>query len=211
MNSKEVQPSNISTLYFSVKSRNHEITTAVAASMPNINNLTPRRRYVYSIMLYLFGLLLIGYGIAYVYSAVHSWCLTRSELSWATTDATVESWTIDIGNGARATTTWSPEWRYTYKVAGHLYSTQSHAVADGFEASRGTKEDAVRDATARPIGSSVRVYYDPANPQRSVLDRRNFSGWAVIRSFFLSLSVLLCAIAVLSDGTLMRKIGFPNK
>jgi hypothetical protein len=106
-------------------------------------------------------------------TVIHSRRLARDEQHWLMTNATI------VGNSLRSTQrknggqSWSPVWAYTYSVGGQTYQSQSMALPGGFNAHwYPSWDEAMLGAQSRFDGSIVPVYYDPANPSRSVLDRR---------------------------------------
>lgn len=126
-------------------------------------------------MIYILG---ISIWVAYMggqlfRTVIHSRQLAQDEQHWLTTNATI------VGNSLRSMQhknegqTWSPVWAYTYSVDGQTYQSQSMALAGGFSAHwYSSRDEAMLNAQSRSDGSVVAVYYDPADPSRSVLDRR---------------------------------------
>jgi hypothetical protein len=121
----------------------------------------------------------------------------QQEQSWATTEATIIEQATRVE--ARSANAWRPVWTYTYFVGSKLFTARSSdmALGDGTLHYR-SKERAEVAASSRPIGAKVIVFYDPADPQHSVLDRLNpkesseTAMWRLIVIFvgFLSLSVI---------------------
>ncbi|WP_158244578.1 DUF3592 domain-containing protein [Paraburkholderia rhynchosiae] len=149
-------------------------------------------------MVYVLG---IAVWVAYLggqlfHTVIHSRQLAQDEQRWLATNATI------VGNSLRSMQhknggqTWSPVWAYTYSVDGQTYQSQSMALAGGFSAHwYPSRNEAMLNAQSRSDGSVVAVYYDPADPSRSVLDRRtigNSNGDGVV----LTLSVVLTMFPV---------------
>lgn len=130
------------------------------------------------------------------HTVIHSRQLAQDEQRWLVTNATI------VGNSLRSMQhknggqTWSPVWAYTYSVDGRTYQSQSMALAGGFSAHwYPSREEAMLNAQSRADGSVVAVYYDPANPSRSVLDRRTIGNGDADGVVF-ALSVLLMMFPV---------------
>ena len=95
--------------------------------------------------------------------------------TWPTAEATVTS----VGTISRTLKygkhQWAPTWRYTYVANGKLYSANSTSIAYGYDVNWYDYEPAAaRDGSSRPVGSTVRAYYDPGSPSHSVLDQATF-------------------------------------
>ncbi|WP_415913923.1 DUF3592 domain-containing protein [Paraburkholderia sp. J76] len=118
--------------------------------------------------------------LGYTQATVERW--ERMERAWSTTEGVVTSWAIRSSVSKYSGRTWSPYWSYSYTVNGQQFDSMSIAMPSAYNAHWYTSSAAAEaDARARPIGSVVRVYYDPERPQRSVLDRRtaSFGDWVM--------------------------------
>ncbi|MCP2091952.1 UNVERIFIED_ORG: undecaprenyl pyrophosphate phosphatase UppP [Paraburkholderia sediminicola] len=152
-------------------------------------------------MLAVVYVLAIAIYVAYLggqlfHTVIHSRQLAQDEQRWLMTNATIVSNSLRSMQHKNGDQTWSPVWTYTYSVGGHMYRSQSMALASGFS-SRWylSRDEATLNAQLRSDGSVVAVYYDPADPSRSVLDRRTIgsgNGDGVI----LTLSVVLMMFPV---------------
>ncbi|WP_186035491.1 DUF3592 domain-containing protein [Burkholderia gladioli] len=95
--------------------------------------------------------------------------------TWPTAEATVTSVGTISKTLKYGKQQWAPSWKYTYAANGKQYSADSTSIAYGYDVNWYDYEPAaVRDGLSRPVGSTVRVYYDPGNPSHSVLDQATF-------------------------------------
>jgi hypothetical protein len=88
------------------------------------------------------------------------------------------------GRGGQTMEVWSPLVEFGYRVGERNY--HGARVAFG-PAVAGGRALAVQTCARYPAGSTVTVYYDPANPSSSVLETRMAFAWqslAVIAGFF---------------------------
>ena len=88
-----------------------------------------------------------------------------------------------------------PRVRYQYSVNGVEYS--GHALSFGRSYSRG---DIMQVSKKFPVGHTVAVYYDPANPERSVLMPGGNVGQAELTFDILLVLVGLCLLLVAASG-----------
>ncbi len=99
----------------------------------------------------------IGYGVYKNYQAQDyletTGVVTRSE--------------VDRHRGSDSTT-YSPDIEYRYEVDGQTYTSDQHVYGEISSSDRAGAKKAVRKF---PVGKSVRVYYNPADPEDAVLDR----------------------------------------
>jgi hypothetical protein len=91
---------------------------------------------------------------------------------WPNTRGTVMSATVQVSHngGARHE---SPLVLYTYQVNGQVFQGQRVRVGDEYGRVRvnGAASSAASTVARYPAGSCVEVFYDPANPARSALER----------------------------------------
>lgn len=124
------------------------------------------------------------------HTVIHSRQLARDELRWSMTNATIVGNSLRSMHHKNGAQTWSPVWTYTYSVGGQMYRSQSMALAGGFDAQWfPSRDEATLNAQSRSDGSVVAVYYDPADPSCSVLDRRTI-GNGNIDGLVLAISVV---------------------
>lgn len=130
------------------------------------------------------------------HTVIHSRQLAQDEQRWLMTNATIVGSSLRSMQHKNGGKTWSPEWAYTYAVDGQTFQSQSMALAGGFGAHwYPSRDEAMLNAQSRSNGSVVAVYYDPADPSRSVLDRRTI-GNGNADSVILTLSVVLMMFPV---------------
>jgi len=119
------------------------------------------------------AILLVFMGCAGIYLIFHTRQLATAELDWSTVDATIEASDLHSSTSKGGRVAWSPFWTYSYAIGGQHYRNKSTALPSGSDLHwYSDKKSAEEEAASRAIGQSVIAYYDPADPQRSVLDRR---------------------------------------
>ncbi len=143
----------------------------------------------------------MGYGV------LDGWRWQDVEQNWESTGGTIEAaYVHEILSHRRIR--WETGWIYSYSVNGRKYDAESNALNHAYSAHLFVSErQAEADKETRPIGSSVPVYYDPASPQRSVLDPAtdSFLDW-----FALGLSGVSICAAILSAIQLAKTIKKPR-
>jgi hypothetical protein len=90
---------------------------------------------------------------------------------WATTTGTVLSSHAQAYGDSEGGTSYRPKVIYRYEVAGQSYQSERFDVYDlmgGY--SGGSKRAAQKKADRYPAGGPVEVRYDPAQPDKSVLE-----------------------------------------
>ncbi len=125
------------------------------------------------------GAALVGLGL---------WLRARSRacLAWPSVDGQVIESRIDDAHLEMT----KPILRYRYAVAGREH-VGFRASFSGYGVSRAAMEALIRPY---PLGATVRVYYNPADPALAVLDRTTESDWAYWLLFglgFLALAAYL--------------------
>ena len=134
--------------------------------------------------------------------------LENAESNWPTVDATIVADSVQSSTSKGGRVTWSPLWTYSYAIEGRTYLSQSNAVPGGFDARwYPSKQIAEQDLASRAIGDNVLAYYDPADPRRSVLDRRTPS---IVELILLGLSVLCFAFAIWVVVMLLQSLKVAN-
>ena len=98
--------------------------------------------------------------------------LARQELSWPATEAVITSNRVVAQTSRQEPTQWSAQWMYSYSVNGQVYQASTTAAAQRPVEWFGTRDAALQEAARRPPGYRLPSYYDPAAPQRAVLDKR---------------------------------------
>ena len=116
------------------------------------------------------------------------------EHSWQQTDAIITS-RFTISEPTKYGKEWTPAWTYFYMVNGKRYIGEGPDKSYGYQARWYRVESTAEQAgVVRPVGKQVRVYYDPRDPGRSVLDRPT---WAL--ADWLHVAVLLFILAAVRD------------
>lgn len=134
---------------------------------------------------------LMAGGAAAIQSSLKEFRVSKEASSWPETQATVEKATVDQISGRNGS---SPSRTYAYTVyleyrfsANGQEYTAKHPAPKQAEHSESAREaDAV--AAEYKAGTTVPVYYDPANPAESRLERHPFSTGLLV--FMLVLGVL---------------------
>lgn len=145
------------------------------------------------------------------YHAVLEMRLKTAEQSWPTADATITGSALRPSKG-KGGPSWSPTWTYTYVVGSRTYVSESTALQHGYDSNwYDDKAAAERAAASRSAGSHVSAYYDPAAPERSVLDRRtsNDGQWTtLVLSLFLLAAAACCAWILVQTKGNSRSLSF---
>ncbi len=123
------------------------------------------------------GFFLLAFGGVGAFLIYRSWQQNRQaddSKYWPAAGGTIteakvgESWSED-SDGHRQRS-YHADVKYTYTVAGRVYSGDQ--IAFGFKQADRSPDKAQAWASANPPGKSVPVFYNPANPAESVLERR---------------------------------------
>jgi hypothetical protein len=143
----------------------------------------------------IFVLLFGGAGFFLIYRSLQSRKQAEASQSWPSTpgvvaESRVTSSTSTDSDGDTSTT-YSPHVEYTYQVGGQEYRGKD--ITFGFKQGYGNPSKAEEMVTRYPEGSPVTVFYDPAKPQRSVLERKvgGFGSSLVIGIIFLVIGLCL--------------------
>jgi hypothetical protein len=91
---------------------------------------------------------------------------TSRSRGWATTDGRVVTSTVNEFTG-KSGATWRPMVIYSYSVGGARFMSSRlafHSLASG------SRAEAARIAARYPAGGTVRVLYDPQDPEQAVLE-----------------------------------------
>lgn len=94
--------------------------------------------------------------------------LVQSSASWRATNGRVLKSRVEVSGGNYATV--SPYILYEYEVHGRTYQNTQIKVGDRFISAR-TSREAYDLVDRYPVGADVTVFYDPANPDESALER----------------------------------------
>ena len=125
------------------------------------------------------GVLVTGF-VAVILSAVAALLIgigwvnhrrAQAAQAWPASQGQVLAAVVGVQSGDDGPT-YFPRITYTYSVNGQAYQNDRLVIGGGISGSRGPAEQIV---ARYPAGSQVPVYYNPANPQEAVLERRSGS------------------------------------
>jgi hypothetical protein len=140
----------------------------------------------------LFALVFIGAGILLIIRSRQDKDKLRQSMSWPSVDGTVlESRVIASAStdDEGGVDTYRPYVKYEYEAGGTQYTNDKLRLGMVFSTSKlKTSQEAV---TRYPVGRSVRVFINPANPADSVLEQKGSSTTALVIGIVL-LAVGLC-------------------
>ncbi len=132
------------------------------------------------------GALVIGLfigGVVSIIAGIKARKKGKASQSWPNTggvitNAWIEEKTSQDEDGDTSTS-YYPKWQYTFQAGGYEYTSQR--ISYGAEKGYGRRGKAQEELDKFPANSRVRVYYDPQDPNESVL-RRGAKGtlWGVI-------------------------------
>jgi hypothetical protein len=110
--------------------------------------------------------LLAAAGLLFVGLSLSIWWRARRSMDWMPTPGRVTANWVSVRRDSDDTTYW-PEIRYTYEVAGKTYTGDQIYIGarDGF----GSREKAEAVLAPYPKGAAVTVYCDPEHPERATL------------------------------------------
>jgi hypothetical protein len=137
-------------------------------------------------MLAIFGL--IGGGLAF-----WGWNIlqdARASASWPTADGIVSSSEVDHSTDAEGGDSYSPEVDYQYTIDGQNHINDTIKFGENSYNSRRRAEEIT---ATYPVGRQVTVYYDPEQPDKSVLEPGVTAGSYIV----LGIGVLFIVIALL--------------
>ncbi|MFN2146595.1 MAG: DUF3592 domain-containing protein [Anaerolineales bacterium] len=156
------------------------------------------------------GVLVIGLfigGVVSIITGIKNQRKGRASNSWPSaggviTNAWIEEKT-DTDDDGFTSHTYYPKWQYTFQAGGYEYTSQR--VSYGAEKGYGRRGKAQEELNRFPANSRVRVYYDPRDPNESVL-KRGAKGtlWGVITGIILI--VVAAAIACGGGATLLANM-----
>ncbi|MCU0864074.1 MAG: DUF3592 domain-containing protein [Planctomycetes bacterium] len=141
----------------------------LAAFDANVVNAMARRSPP-PLVLCLCGLIAVTIGIVLlVWMVAARQDQARANTVYLPTTGTVLSAKIsEHMQSRRQPSFWSVERAYSYAVAGRTYEGDRRAFETSLYDDR---QEAERDLERLPVGSAIEVFYDPADPTQSVLDR----------------------------------------
>lgn len=129
--------------------------------------------YFFGVLLSFAALLMAAFFVAVLRkrAAVGAWSPAH-----ATVVESAAVWGI-TGSGGRTAGTWLPRFTYQYEVGGRLYTGKRIAF---YRRCTGSRAQAL--VARHPVGSRVQVFYDPARPEESVLERDLRGSWVLLAS-----------------------------
>jgi hypothetical protein len=141
------------------------------------------------------GALLVIVGIIVFVIQQRSAAKQKASLTWPTCDGQVTRANIESGRDNEGRWTYSAHIAYAYAVNGQNHN--ANRVAWGGRASSGNVREAEAMIARYPVGSAVKVYYNPGKPGEAVLDPASKGGvrlllfvavaFVVIGGFFVAL------------------------
>jgi hypothetical protein len=142
-----------------------------------------------------FVLVFAGIGAFLIYRSLQNRKRAEASQGWPSTLGVVAESRVTRSTSTDSegdtSVSYSPHVEYTYQVGGKEYRGKD--ITFGFKQGYGSPAKA-EEVTARyPEGGSVTVYYDPANPQKAVLERRagGFGASLAIGIIFLAIGLCL--------------------
>jgi hypothetical protein len=147
-----------------------------------------------TLMSLLMGLLAIAFGvfcgvnaISLIYNHIKLWRSAIHSKTWLATDGQV----VDAALEATGRGQWKPTITYTYRVSGVEYKSQRLAF-DYFGTYFHNEADELMERYA--VNSTVKVFYDPEQPQESTLAQihRGLTGGMLLMPLFLLMPTALC-------------------
>jgi hypothetical protein len=143
----------------------------------------------------------IGAGIFLIYRSVQSRKKAEASQGWLSTTGQISESRVehslstdsDGGNDS-----YTPYVEYTYQVAG-----QDHTGRDltfGFTQGYGKASKAQSMLEKYPAGAQVNVYYDPADPQKAVLERQagGFGAGLALGIIFIVIGLVLGCVGIIA-------------
>jgi hypothetical protein len=155
-----------------------------------------------TIALHVLVFALVGGWLAY--GVFDSWYWQSVEQNWKSTDGTIA--TAYVRRAVSRRPSWETGWSYSYSVNGQKYEAESTALNHAYLVYVfPSRQRAEGKEYSRPAGSFVTVYYDPADPQHSVLDfPLDSSEMWPIELVMLGLSALSMSVAVFGAYALVK-------
>ncbi len=117
--------------------------------------------------------------------------------------------TANTDDDGHITYAYHPEVEYTYEAAGQVYS--SRRLMFGAVQAANTPKKAQQTLARYPLGAQVTVYYDPAKPADSVLERTAGASTSMLVIGIVMVLVGLCVICVLGTSlisALLKNVNF---
>jgi hypothetical protein len=145
------------------------------------------------ILLYLFSLIAFVVGGAFCFSQVSR----ERMLMWPQAAATIISGEVKRKSLSNKIY-WMPVWKYSYSVGAASYTQESDSLVGRFRGSWWEdKASALKELDRRPVNKKESIYYNPSEPNLSVLDPLSPNPhWMKLTLLFLSMGGVFVGMAV---------------
>jgi hypothetical protein len=133
--------------------------------------------------------------------------------NWVTATATIINASVEASRGGTVdggtATTYYPRVLYEYQVNGQTYRGDKRIL--GEEVSKGIQSWAEKDIAKYQRGTTVPVYYNPADPRQAVLERTAPAAtfFNLLAALFIVLALFFCAFNFGLAGILDSLAGTP--
>ncbi|MGC1376233.1 MAG: DUF3592 domain-containing protein [Anaerolineales bacterium] len=143
------------------------------------NPITPTLKFSWG------GLLLLLFSGFVLIIVIQQWLMTSASANWPTTQGKVVSSNTQACHNRLAPDDYETKISYQFSISGKLYTSSDVSFPGDQYMGCGHAQEI---AAQYPVGKSVIVYYDPMNPQDSVLHPggSDFIGIAGFLLFFVS-------------------------
>ncbi len=115
----------------------------------------------------------------------------RASANWPGTPGQITESAIDVTTDAESDPSYSPQVAYTYQVNGTFY--EGYRIKFG-ENTYSSEREALEILGMYPVGQTVMVYYDPADPDNTVLEPGVSGGSYIVLSVGVIFVVVSLAI-----------------
>lgn len=145
-------------------------------------------------------LIFFGIGIGMLVKLAKHYGKLQQSKNWLSTNGKIISSDLDAqistDDDGYQTTTYLAKVFFTYEVNGNSYESDRVNFDYGMRTSNVRKPQSVVEQY--PTGSDVTVYYDPENPQQSVLEKRVNGTFATIlvSAVFIAIGVVLAVTSL---------------
>ena len=141
-----------------------------------------------------FVLVFAGVGIFLIYKGMQSRKQAEASQGWPSTQGVVGESRVThsthTDSDGDTSDSYAPQVEYTYQVGGQEYRGKN--LTFGFKQGYGSPAKAEAITARYPAGGTVNVFYDPANPQQAVLERKAGGFGATLAIGIIFLVIGLC-------------------
>lgn len=143
----------------------------------------------------------IGAGIFLIYRSVQSRKKAQASQGWPSTAGLINESRVahstHTDTDGDSSDSYTPYIEYTYQVGGQTYTGRD--LTFGFTQGYGNEAKAQSVLAKYPPGAQVSVYYDPADPQKAVLERQagGFAAGLILGIIFLVIGLIMSCVGVL--------------